>query len=864
MRQFCAGLLGVWVSLFLTFVARADSAPLAITVQQDFGHLSSALIDDKGGTIQAQAADGTQFTLTVPANAVATAVRIYLIPIGPQAQGYPFAAGITAGVQIEPEGLLLDKLARLTIQLTKAPDPKSLATFGYHEDGVEFHLYPAQLSGNTLTYALDHFSGYGTGQASPAETGAVPPPATPQDQARQQIAQALNQCRATSCDMSTDPTFHDQVNSALTSWGNAIENALKAFDRLGQTEDLDEEIVTDEIHQFLAWAQTVEIASSGVSYTNDREQMNSHATSILGELAMQTARKCWDPQSSLSITALVSHAMALERQAELLGAPIGDDAVVAKLRACLQFDVNFRSALSMNTPKGDITTQLEGTIHVKPFDLTGGVETGGGELSFTQVVAIQPGHGCTVDWSHGPKSFTVESLQFKRAPSANSHARSPVRPGRPVPPPAAGDPQASPFDTGVETLVFTTHSPLEQIKITCPQLPQPIPFGSFWSNWFDLAHAHDKAPAFGNDSYYFKDWLKGTGAVKATIAQKTITHDTPVGSKSIHEVTEIDVVHSPAAKPGPGPAPPVTVVNPPTESDILNAHETVRHFVAYALSGDDRFLDDAYASVAGWIPKAQAFGAKFASDIAKDQADLLTAYQTVADKWGNACKSAGNFDTVAHLFKLWDWVQGKTLITQQPGFDLSQLTDKARACAQFRFKMSSHLLVRDKPAGTDTTDGTISVEDKLEPTIDFTGHRVLLTSVLPEQYLLTHYFQGKCTVEMHSVPASLAVDVELGITAQDRTFQADVLHVDLDPGNPSEQGSATCNGKTGPVATAIWAGNWGAMHMGELANVGAKRVYRTDLWIHQRSAASFATKDYQRTLKDTLTEDTSLKLIHSP
>ena len=144
--------------------------PLNVQVAVDESLAVSAVISTTGGTLSAQAADGTRFTLDFPEGALQSDEEITLTPMT-SVEGLPFSGGLVGGVQMAPEGLLLFKPAMLTIESPKIVAAEGFETvaFGYHQDGEGVYLNPSTVTGNTLTFEVWHFSGAAAAQGTPTE-----------------------------------------------------------------------------------------------------------------------------------------------------------------------------------------------------------------------------------------------------------------------------------------------------------------------------------------------------------------------------------------------------------------------------------------------------------------------------------------------------------------------------------------------------------------------------------------------------------------------------------------------------------------------------------------------------------------------
>jgi len=147
-----------------------EANPLNVKVTADSDLAASAMISTAGGSLSAQAADGTQFTLTFPEGALQSDVTITLTPLS-GIEGLPFSGGLVGGVQMAPEGLRLFQPATLTIESpnTVAAQGFETVAFGYHEDGQGVYLNPSTVEGNILTLEVWHFSGAAAAQGTTTE-----------------------------------------------------------------------------------------------------------------------------------------------------------------------------------------------------------------------------------------------------------------------------------------------------------------------------------------------------------------------------------------------------------------------------------------------------------------------------------------------------------------------------------------------------------------------------------------------------------------------------------------------------------------------------------------------------------------------
>ena len=172
--------------------------PVNTEIDLDAQHSSSAVISPDGGTLSAEGADGTRFTLTFPKDALGADETITLTPIT-TVNGLPFSGGLVGAVQMAPEGLRLLQPAILTIESPRAAAAEGFKTvaFAYHQNGEGLYLNPSEVKGNVLTLEIWHFSGAGAAQGTPAEIQAQQQrvPSDAEDALSQRMREYLEQER---------------------------------------------------------------------------------------------------------------------------------------------------------------------------------------------------------------------------------------------------------------------------------------------------------------------------------------------------------------------------------------------------------------------------------------------------------------------------------------------------------------------------------------------------------------------------------------------------------------------------------------------------------------------------------------------
>lgn len=137
----------------LTFTVEGESVEFTVTAAD-------------GGTQSATAADGSRFELAVPAGAVLEDTMIRMTPLS-DVQG--LGDGAVHAVQLEPEGLLLTELARLTI-VPAAPIPVAdQLMFEASGDGADPALALIDPASKPIVILLEHFSIGGVASVTPQQ-----------------------------------------------------------------------------------------------------------------------------------------------------------------------------------------------------------------------------------------------------------------------------------------------------------------------------------------------------------------------------------------------------------------------------------------------------------------------------------------------------------------------------------------------------------------------------------------------------------------------------------------------------------------------------------------------------------------------
>lgn len=151
----------------------SSPVPEPDNLTRETANTTSGTIGPAGGTLQTTAEDGTVYTLTVPADAIATGRTITMTPIT-AIDGYPLAGGVAGGVELQPSGTVFTAPVTLEIETARTPDAGSVpVAILFSGNGTSFEPSFAGSSTGTYTVPMTHFSGGTVGFATAQELAQI-------------------------------------------------------------------------------------------------------------------------------------------------------------------------------------------------------------------------------------------------------------------------------------------------------------------------------------------------------------------------------------------------------------------------------------------------------------------------------------------------------------------------------------------------------------------------------------------------------------------------------------------------------------------------------------------------------------------
>lgn len=206
--------------------------------------VSQEVTRDEGVTLEAVGADGTTYTLELPAGSVDLATTVTMTPVA-SLSGSPYDGAVHA-VQLEPEGLHLPDAATLTIQPATPLPAGNVSGHAWRGTGEDFHRYPGTPDGVRVVFHLGHFSGYGAAQATAEQVAAIDarPPLDTEARYHQAVAKVLEDSRRAG----GPSDINALVDVQIRAYDDLVRPALQA----GQDSDVAAELA---IPLYFAWVR---------------------------------------------------------------------------------------------------------------------------------------------------------------------------------------------------------------------------------------------------------------------------------------------------------------------------------------------------------------------------------------------------------------------------------------------------------------------------------------------------------------------------------------------------------------------------------------------------------------------------------
>ncbi len=232
-----------------------DANPVYVSARSDDSRAASANISAAGGLVTTTAADGTKFTLVVPPDALLSSETITIKPVT-AIDGLPLSGGLTAAVQMEPEGLELLSPAMLQITPARPLPAGQQIPFAYTGSGSEFFLAARTMDSSRIDLLVSHFSGTGIGLGSGSDLQGQQQhnPSSAQDRLVQQVGALQDQLIQHEAEYRSNGSWDSESKDTVAQ----IKAVLLAYDHDVIVPELDaaennEDMLMTAAQDFIFW-----------------------------------------------------------------------------------------------------------------------------------------------------------------------------------------------------------------------------------------------------------------------------------------------------------------------------------------------------------------------------------------------------------------------------------------------------------------------------------------------------------------------------------------------------------------------------------------------------------------------------------
>ncbi len=454
----------------LAWIYEAPYDPINLTTTLEESGKAEAVIPVEGGMVTATGADGTSYTLEIPADALLVETLVSLTPVQ-SLDGLPFGAGSAFAVQLAPEGLAFNNYVTLTITPAQPIPLAEQIMFDFQADGEALGLALPAMDPGTIQIHLLHFSGAGVSKGLLADLEPVRQRLGGSVEARLQsaMAAAVQQARQNGEAM-------ESLWATLSAYFNEyVERVVKPRLAAAGESCAAGRLAIETILSVERQRQLLGLADE-----------NSSLMSELVDLMEPVGQVCLKEEYELCRDEHIVHRIATAwlsvlRQLQLFG--IDSSALEAEGREyverCLSFDLELEStavAEQMGASfESRVTSEVPLRAKVDGYSVT--IEGEGPANNETFAVSIP---GCSAVTSRGGGTFAVIRLNFDVATSGAGDQLGAVR-----------DLHLS-YDPGTTSESYT---------LTCQGMSVPAA-RVLWSEMFIVAHESD----IGSERLLAQDW----------------------------------------------------------------------------------------------------------------------------------------------------------------------------------------------------------------------------------------------------------------------------------------------------------------------------------------------------------------------
>ena len=512
-----------------------------VTPTLDAAHAVTQVVPANGGTVTATGADGTKFTLIVPAKALLSSARVTMTPVS-MVGGLPLSGGLAAAVQLEPGGLRLFNFATLLIEPPQSLSPNQETSFAWDQDGNDLHLFPMQTPNGTrrenargiglplnprgLIFKLLHFSGYGVGSGTDGDRAAQRQRQPSGSEARfeqtleaiigrerkRQLAIAQSNSEfdllQAAADDDDDPDYLDEIIQSLKDrYTNDVKPAMDSA--LLSKDDVQ---LRCAMLKALGCNRQIELLFDDLELPGKTEKFFKKAKKAISRfmekaletLADNSSRRCskdHKPEETIILLGIAHQQLLLHENGFC---KCDSSKTQEAAENCAHFELEFDSETELNDPAATVTTRVHATVPIglKFINAPGDEIPGQAPLGYLSCVWTPKDPDCSATNTTTSTTFRVLSFNIDLNPRSFGDCAAEV--------PGKVNIVSVDIDPGLPREIVTVRCRRADGTIETTTIPQVI-----WIGTFGEFHI-DETDVTG--AIVISDWEAGNGSL---LARKT-------------------------------------------------------------------------------------------------------------------------------------------------------------------------------------------------------------------------------------------------------------------------------------------------------------------------------------------------------
>ena len=282
---------------------------------------TEGFITPDGGSLETMDSRGNTYLLEIPPGALLNSVVIQLTPVQ-EAANLPFTNGLSAAVQIQPQGLDLVVPAVLTITSPEGFNLEESISFGYSEEDNDLYLLPARKLGSSFSTLLSHFSVDGIGSGTAEDREALAPDLTEitENDCSGAAAAVLQDSYTPEGDLEPSQAAVDEISDMLQEWW--MSDILPDLENSAESGSIEDFIAA--ANDYFSWQKQVHLMEDYLGlapeegyFSQQQDQGWNLIQNVFETIQERTIAACVEKHDLRALNTL----LRLERLADLLGLP---------------------------------------------------------------------------------------------------------------------------------------------------------------------------------------------------------------------------------------------------------------------------------------------------------------------------------------------------------------------------------------------------------------------------------------------------------------------------------------------------------------------------------------------------------------